>query len=122
MIESNATKNKHLTLDDRVDIQTGLNQGLTFKTIAKKIGKDQTTVSKEVKKHLTLSKRSVTCRKSDGTSVEEEICPRLLKTPSFATLVPKGMGTVPIKSASTTPKLPRKLMSPFSPKQGRVSP
>lgn len=81
MIESNATKNKHLTLDDRVDIQTGLNQGLTFKAIEKKIGKDQTTVSKEVKKHLTLSKRSVTCQKRDGTPVEEEICPRLLKTP-----------------------------------------
>ena len=44
-------KNKHMTLDDRIEIQECLNKGMTFKDIAKRIGKDPTTVSKEVKLH-----------------------------------------------------------------------
>ena len=47
------TKYKHLTLDDRITIQECLTQGKTFKAAAAQIGKDQTTVSKEVKKHIT---------------------------------------------------------------------
>lgn len=42
-------KNKHVILDDRLEIQECLNHGMTFKAIATRIGKDQTTVSKEVK-------------------------------------------------------------------------
>ena len=42
-------KNKHMTLDDRIEIQECLNKGMTFKKIANRIGKDPTTVSKEVK-------------------------------------------------------------------------
>ena len=45
-------KNKHLTLDDRMEIQECLNKGMTFKAIAKRIEKDPTTVSKEVKLHV----------------------------------------------------------------------
>ena len=40
-------KNKHLTLEERVEIQECLNHAMTFKAIAARIGKDQTTVSKE---------------------------------------------------------------------------
>ena len=43
-------KYKHMTLDDRVEIQACLDKGMFFKDIAKRIEKDQTTVSKEVKK------------------------------------------------------------------------
>ena len=39
---------KHLTEEDRQEIQDCLNHGMTFKQIARRIGKDQTTVSKEV--------------------------------------------------------------------------
>ena len=46
------SKNKHLTLEERQEIQDCLNHGMTFKAIAAQVGKDQTTVSKEVKKHL----------------------------------------------------------------------
>lgn len=66
-------KYKHMSLDDRIEIQECLNKGMTFKAIAKRIGKDQTTVSKEVKKHLTVYTNSFT--KTD------ECCPKLLKAP-----------------------------------------
>ena len=45
------SKNKHLTLDDRIEIQECLAKGTTFKAIANRIGKNQTTVSREVKAH-----------------------------------------------------------------------
>ena len=48
-------KNKHLTLEDRNTIQQCLDHGMVFKAIAAQIGKDPTTVSKEVKKHLEFT-------------------------------------------------------------------
>ena len=45
---------KHLTLEERTEIQNCLFQGVTFKAIARRIGKDPTTVSKEVKKHIQV--------------------------------------------------------------------
>jgi hypothetical protein len=74
-------KNKHLTLDDRQEIHECLDKGMTFKAIAKRIRKDPTTVSKEVKKHLAIQPLSVTRTKIDGSSIEERGCPLLLKTP-----------------------------------------
>ena len=47
---------KHLTLKDRINIQSGLDKGLKFYEIAILIGKDKCTVSKEVRKHLTIKK------------------------------------------------------------------
>ena len=44
-----SSKNKHMTLQDRIEIQECLSKGMTFKAIGQRIGKDQTTVSKEVK-------------------------------------------------------------------------
>ena len=44
--------NKHLTLDNRYDIQHFLDDGLSFKAIALKLGKDCSTISKEVKRHI----------------------------------------------------------------------
>lgn len=43
---ADSKKNKHMTLDDRIEIQECLNKGMTFKAIAKRICKDPTTVSK----------------------------------------------------------------------------
>ena len=63
-------KFKHLTLDQRIDIQECLFKGMSFKQIAKRIGKDQTTVSKEVKKHLVV--------KPDAKGAP---CERLLRAP-----------------------------------------
>lgn len=66
-------KYKHMSLDDRIEIQECLNKGMSFKAIAKRIGKDATTVSKEVKKHLVVYSNLFT--KTD------ECCPKLLKAP-----------------------------------------
>lgn len=66
-------RNKHMTLDDRIEIQECLNKGMTFKAIGQRIEKDQTTVSKEVKLHGKTYSNSFT--KTD------ECCPKLLKAP-----------------------------------------
>lgn len=45
------SKGKHLTLSDRIRVQLGLNQNMSFKQIAAELGKDPTTISKEVRNH-----------------------------------------------------------------------
>lgn len=52
-------KNKHLTEDDRYEIFHGLKEGLSFKAIARIIGKDPSTVSKEVRARIVYEKRTV---------------------------------------------------------------
>lgn len=42
---------KHLTYDDRLSIQKGLKYGRSFTQIADEIGKDRSTVSREVRRH-----------------------------------------------------------------------
>ncbi|WP_242835571.1 helix-turn-helix domain-containing protein [Ruminiclostridium josui] len=49
---------KHLTLDNRIFIEKSLDNNLPFKVIAKYLCKDPTTVSKEVKKHRSLTSRN----------------------------------------------------------------
>ncbi len=44
-------RNKHMTLEDRIEIQECLSKGMTFKAIGHLIGKSQTTISREVKIH-----------------------------------------------------------------------
>ena len=66
-------KNKHMTLEDRIEIQEYLSKGMTFKAIAARIGKDSTTVSKEVKLHSKPFTNSFV--KTD------ECCPKLMKAP-----------------------------------------
>ena len=43
---------KHFTYDDRIQIQRGLTIGKNFSQIAETIGKDRTSVSREIKAHL----------------------------------------------------------------------
>ena len=74
-------KNKHLTLEDRMEIQECLNHGVTFKSAAARISKDQTTVSKEVKRHLVVREPSIKRMKEDGTPIQNPPCPKLLKAP-----------------------------------------
>ena len=50
------SKNKHLTLDNRITIQTELDKGSSFKEIGLILGKDCTTISKEVRKHIHKEK------------------------------------------------------------------
>ncbi len=78
---ADSKKNKHMTLDDRIEIQECLNKGMTFKAIAKRICKDPTTVSKEVKLHSRTHTNSFV--KTD------ECCPKLLKAPFVCNGCPK---------------------------------
>lgn len=43
---------KHLTLSERKDIEISLKEGKSFKAIGKMLGKDCTTISKEIRYHL----------------------------------------------------------------------
>ncbi|MBQ8954033.1 MAG: helix-turn-helix domain-containing protein [Clostridia bacterium] len=66
-------KNKHMTLEDRIEIQECLCKGMTFKAIGRRIAKDPTTVSKEVKLHAKTH--------DNGFTKTTECCPKLLKAP-----------------------------------------
>lgn len=56
----NAKKNKHLSFEDRCTIEEFLNYGYSFTKIANRIGKDRTTIAREIKHHrfLRTSNRS----------------------------------------------------------------
>lgn len=80
MTDLNSTKFKHLTLEDRNEIQMCLDQGVTFKKIAARVGKDQTTVSKEVKRHIKVNPNSAKKFDKHGNPIAN-ICPLLIKAP-----------------------------------------
>lgn len=48
---------KHLTTSQRIRIEKGLNDGLSFAAIARQIEKHPSTVAKEVKKYRTFQPR-----------------------------------------------------------------
>jgi IS30 family transposase len=77
----NSTQNKHLTHESRQEIMECLDKGMSYKDIARRIGKAPTTVSREVKRHLAIQPLSVTRTKLDGTPIDEGRCPLLLKAP-----------------------------------------
>jgi IS30 family transposase len=82
MKDLKAIKDKHMTIDERLEIQLCLDRGMTFKAIAEQLGRDQTTVSKEVKKHLSPAEtRAVTKFYKDGRPIPPTPCPSLLKAP-----------------------------------------
>lgn len=66
-------KNKHMTLQERIEIQECLSKGMTFKAIGRRVGKSPTTISREVKQHATLQR--------NGFVKTDEECPLLLKAP-----------------------------------------
>lgn len=72
-MNKNEKKNKHMTLEDRIEIQECLDKEMTFKAIARRIGKSATTVSREIQSHAQTH--------INGFKRTDEICPRLLKAP-----------------------------------------
>jgi IS30 family transposase len=73
-------KNLHMTIEDRIEIQECLSHGMTFKAIGKRIGKDQTTVSKEVKKRVEHIPTTAKRTDAKGNPVVA-LCPKLQKLP-----------------------------------------
>ena len=74
-------KDKHLTPEAREEIQKCLEHGVSFKDIARRVGKSPTTISREVKKHLTIKEPSVNFTKANGTPIVDKPCPKLIKAP-----------------------------------------
>ena len=69
-------KNSHLTFDDRIEIETGLHDNVTFTGIGAAIGKDPTTVSKEVRNHVIFKKPGLfnPCAHRDKCPRVHDIC------------------------------------------------
>lgn len=59
MSNNKLCKGKHLRIEDRLIIEYGLDQNYTLKEIAERVGKDPTTISKEIKRNrfLKVSKK-----------------------------------------------------------------
>lgn len=72
-MENQEKKNKHMTFEDRIEIQECLAKGMTFKAISRRIGKNQTTVSREIKLHRQTHR--------NGYVRTDDVCPKLLKAP-----------------------------------------
>ncbi len=90
-------KNKHLTLSDRNDIQIGIEQLKPFSAIAAKLGKDPSTISKEVRRNRVI--------KENSSTSNCEACP-LLKKDSLTFVMPvrKREATADTRNSSTTQK------------------
>lgn len=97
-------KNKHLTFEDRIEIQQCLNHGMTFKAISARIGKDQTTVSKEVKKHLAFTTSKTLHFDKNGNQLPSPVCPKLLKTPFVCNPCDKKRYSCPFQKQIYTAK------------------
>lgn len=69
--------NKHLTLNERKIIETGIINRSNKVDIARTIGKDPTTVAKEIRKHRVLKKRNVFNR--DSICIHLSECGKCIK-------------------------------------------
>lgn len=104
MTDLKTTGGKHMTLDDRLEIQVCLDKGIPFKTIARRIGKAPTTVSREVKKHLSVQPLSVKRTRTDGSPIEDRPCPLLLKAPFVCNPCKKRRGNCAFQKQLYTAK------------------
>jgi transposase, IS30 family len=68
---------KHLTLDQRMDIQLGLKEGLSLKALSERISKSPRTISQEIRTHLERKENN----KSSFNNSKKYQCPQHLKYP-----------------------------------------
>lgn len=79
-------KYKHLTLDDRIAIQKGLKENMSFAAIAETIAKDPSTVSKEIRGHLiekatgTRSRPFNPCMGRKICTIQRKVCAECLQS------------------------------------------
>lgn len=73
-------KNKHMSLEDRCKIEKCLNNNLSFKSIANEIGKNCTTISREIKNHYTILNKGAYGRRFNDC-LNRGTCPLLNKPP-----------------------------------------
>ena len=73
-------KNKHLTYDNRLDIENGISNGKTFRSIGIELDKDPTTISKEIKRNFQYQNTQIITRTLDGKLIKSK-CTLLNKPP-----------------------------------------
>jgi IS30 family transposase len=81
MTNHTLAKDKHLTPESREEIQRCLEVGVSFKDIARRLGKSPTTISREVKKHLAYKESPVTRTDGGGKPILDKQCPELMTAP-----------------------------------------
>lgn len=69
---------KHLSTSQRIHIEKGLNDGLSFAAIARKLDKHPSTIAKEVKKYRTLQSREKDPKKPARCALFKECTLRFL--------------------------------------------
>ena len=69
---------KHLSTSQRIHIEKGLNDGLSFAAIARKLDKHPSTIAKEVKKYRTLQPREKDPKKPARCALFKECTLRFL--------------------------------------------
>ena len=79
---------KHMTMENRVLIEKGLDSGLSLRSIATQLDKDPTTISKEIKKHRSLQEHNrfnepknkclyaASCKKKNICGIFAPVCKR----------------------------------------------
>ena len=71
---------KHMDLNERIEIQKGLKERKSFREIGYEIGRDASTVAKEVKRHVTIKETGTKswpfnpCRKRMRCGHKKDIC------------------------------------------------
>ena len=66
---------KHFTYDDRLVIQRGLTLGWNFSRIAAEIGKDRTSVSREIRAHLRFADAAPETQEGPDPGIERPASP-----------------------------------------------
>ena len=92
MCKSIPGNQKHMTMDDRVIIEKGLDTNQSLRSIAIQLGKDPTTIAKEIKKHRTIKQHNTfndrspnkcallkECTKKHVCEIYAPICKRFCK-------------------------------------------
>ena len=75
-------KNKHLTHNERIEIEKGLNENCSFKEIAARTDKSLSTISKEIKIHRYAKEAIITMYQIyiiKGNSLVGFLCERLFQ-------------------------------------------
>ena len=82
---------KHMTIDNRITIEKELDKHSSLRAIALQLGKDPTTIAKEIKKHRTLQEHNrygepknkcaffKDCKKKDICGIYAPVCKRLCR-------------------------------------------
>lgn len=91
MHKSTTANQKHMTMDDRIIIEKGLDQRLSLRSIALQLQKDPTTISKEIRKHRSFREHnhfnesankcalSKDCKKKNICGTYAPVCKKLCR-------------------------------------------